>query len=1015
MPVTIKRLSTVSLMRLVLALSPVAAISAVGTLTAADSQTAPTPDSAGPDFNRDVRPILAKHCFTCHGPDEDAREAGLRLDTQSGSRQDLGGYQAVIPGDADESELFLRVTSDDEDLRMPPADGHPPLSNSDIATLRRWIDSGGQYKAHWAFRAATEPPLPTVENPDWCRGVIDRFVLHRMEQHGLSPGGDAEPVALIRRVYMDLLGTTPTPDEVRRFVSDTRPDAYEALVDRLLAAPEYGERFARPWLDLARYSDTNGYEKDRPRTIWPYRDWVIDAINADKPFDQFSIEQLAGDMLPDATRAQRIATGFHRNTMLNEEGGIDPLEYRFYAMVDRVATTGTVWMGLTTGCAQCHTHKYDPLTHTDYYAMMALMDNADEPELNADPQAVIEQRESLRRRIEKREQEIVDGVLLSDDADPDLRGALETWQTERGNQVSNWTTVAPDQLESTMPTLAVLDDGSVLASGDATKRDVYTLTMPAIDADQPVTAIRIEALAHPTLPAKGPGLAFYEGRRGDFFLSELDVSVGETPVTIAAGTTSVPNAKPGNGKTYPGNIFDGDGSTGWSIPGDAGQTQRLVIPLDPPTRLNQAWTLEMLFERHYVAGLGHFRIDVTTDANPQAMQISSDLQRELVQSKSSGAKSPRLKRALALEFLRDAPEMAKHRKPIEALRKQIPDDIRTLVMQERPATNPRVTRRHHRGEYLQPKEVVEGAVPEFLATGADDAPSDRLELARWLVSDANPLVGRVTANRAWREFFGTGIVRTAGDFGTQSESPSHPDLIDYLDARLRDTSAIGDRWSIKRLHREIVLSSTYRQAIGTPPETDPGNRLLSVFPYRRYDAERIRDAFLSASGLLCRQIGGPSVYPPQPLAVVQLAYGNTAWPTSTGADRFRRSLYTYSKRTAPFAAMTTFDAPSGELCIARRDSSTTPLQALTLLNDEMYLEIAAGLAEQAVRDATEHDANPTPRAIATQLFRRVLVRSPSDGELDAILAFYRSQTEHDQPWMLVARALMNTDEAITTP
>ncbi len=326
-----------------------------------------------------------------------------------------------------------------------------------------------------------------------------------------------------------------------------------------------------------------------------------------------------------------------------------------------------------------------------------------------------------------------------------------------------------------------------------------------------------------------------------------------------------------------------------------------------------------------------------------------------------------------------------------------------------------MTRRRHRGEYLQPKESVDAAVPEFFATDPEDGPSDRLELARWLVSDANPLVGRVTANRAWREFFGTGIVRTAGDFGTQSESPSHPELLDYLDVRLRDTSADGIRWSIKRLHREIVLSATYRQSIGTPPPADPDNRLLSVFPYRRYDAETIRDAFLSGSGLLSRQIGGRSVYPPQPESVVQMAYGNTAWPTSTGADRYRRSLYTYSKRTAPFAAFTTFDAPSGELCIARRDRSTTPLQALTLLNDQMYLEIAEGFADAAVRDAGQSDAEAQPRDIARRLFRRVLVRQPCEDELDAILAFFRSQSEHERPWMLVARALMNTDEAITTP
>ena len=591
----------------------------------------------------------------------------------------------------------------------------------EIEILRAWVKSGGQYNVHWSFRPTANVPVPTVEHPEWCRGPIDRFVLHHLEQSGLQPGPAADRTALIRRVYLDLLGTTPTPEEVSQFVSDKRPTAYEALVDRLLATPEYGERFARSWLHLARYSDTNGYEKDRPRTIWPYRDWVINAINSDQPFDAFSVDQLAGDMLPDATREQRIATGFHRNTMLNEEGGIDPLEYRFYAMVDRVATTGTVWLGLTAGCAQCHTHKYDPITHTDYYALMALLDNADEPELNADPVSVIARRENLLLEINALEQQVVDRAILAGgagkendgqendgqgSAPSELAESFVAWQQQRLSQVSDWETVTPIALESTMPLLTLQPDGSVLASGDATKRDVYTLTMPALDSEFPVTAIRIEALAHASLPARGPGLGFYEGRRGDFFLSELELSRSGIPIPISVGTTSVPGAENKNGTTYPGNVFDGDGSTGWSIPGDAGQTHRLVIPLETATALNEPWTIQLLFERHYVAGLGCFRIDYTTDPQPQAMSLSSELQHELVDSKQSGSVSSSLERRLAIEFLRSANETVEQRKPIDRLRGQLPEDVRTLVMQERPVTNRRQTRRHHRGEYLQPKEIV---------------------------------------------------------------------------------------------------------------------------------------------------------------------------------------------------------------------------------------------------------------------------------------------------------------------
>ncbi|MEO1617844.1 MAG: PSD1 and planctomycete cytochrome C domain-containing protein [Planctomycetota bacterium] len=964
------------------------------------------------DFNRDVRPILAKHCFACHGPDEEARESGLRLDTQSGSREDLGGYQAVVPAKPHKSALLLRVTSDDVDLRMPPAESHPALGTDEIRVLRHWIQRGGEYSLHWAFRKPKRPAVPAVEDAGWCRGPVDRFVLRRLEQAGLSPGEMADSERLIRRVSMDLVGIPPDTETVTRFLRDPSDHAYEQLVDRLLASPSYGERFATPWLDLARYSDTNGYEKDRPRTIWPYRDWVINALNEDKPFDQFSIEQLAGDMLPRATRSQRIATGFHRNTMLNEEGGIDPLEFRYHAMVDRVATTGTVWMGLTTGCAQCHTHKYDPITHTDYYAMMALLDNADEPELGADHPSVIGERERLTKAIREQELEIVERVLLNDTFNADQE-AFTQWASQQRSQASRWTVCRPRQMESSMPLLSLTDEGSILASGDATKREVYTLNMPPLESDKVVTAIRLEALSHESLPARGPGLAYYEGRRGDFFLSELKLLVNDRPVELSTGTTSIANAKPGNGKTFPGNVTDDEGFTGWSIPGEAGQTHRLVLPLAQPLRLDQTWTLTLLFERHYVAGLGHFRIDVTTDDAPIALAIPSRLEHRL----ACGEQSPDLNRSLALEYLRTAERMKPHRKTIDTMRSRIPKPVRTFVMQERPASNPRVTRRHHRGEYLQPREVVEPSILELFAEVGETSegkmrPRNRLEFAHWLVSDANPLVGRVTVNRAWRSFFGAGIVRTAGDFGTQSEPPSHPELLDYLSDRLQGDSPTGMNWSLKKLHRQIVLSSTYRLAVGKAPEEDPDNRLLSVFPYRRYDPQRIRDAFLAAANLLVNETGGPSVYPPQPATVMQIAYGKPKWPTATGKSRFRRSLYTFSKRTAPFAAYATFDAPSGEQCIARRESSTTPLQALTLLNDAMYLEIAREFAKSVVE---ELGPAAEDNEIAGLLFRRLLTREPTEIERTALVEFYRSQTEHPDPWMLVARVLMNTDEAITVP
>ena len=971
------------------------------------AQQVPT-DDGPPDFNRQVRPILAKHCYACHGMDDKTREADLRLDTLDGSRQ------AIEPGDPEASEVWLRVISDDEDLRMPPADAHPALDQNSLDILKRWIESGAEYELHWALRPTRTVSVPLVNDKTWPRGPIDCFILSRLEAAGLSPASPAAPTALLRRVYMDLIGVPPTPEQADRFAADPSDTHYQQIVDHLLASPQYGERFARPWLDLARYSDTNGYEKDRPRTIWPYRNWVIDAINQDMPFDQFSIEQLAGDMLPDATEQQRIATGFHRNTMLNEEGGIDPLEYRFYAMVDRVATTGTVWMGLTTVCAQCHTHKFDPITHHDYYALMALMDSADEPEMNADSPQVISQRKQIQEQIANLEEQTIEQLdLLDAKTDKPLASAYATWKHQQLSQTIAWATVPPQSMKSTMPRLETLADGSVLASGDATKRDVYTLTMPPLATDDPITAIRIEALAHPSLPSNGPGLAFYEGRRGDFFLSEIRITTEQGSVELDIGSTSVPNAKKGNGKTFPGNVLDENGSTGWSIPGGSGQSHRLVLPLKQATRLDQPWTIELLFERHYVAGLGHFRIDVTGDKNPAASALPSDLQFELAQSPQPLPAD--LDQQLATQYLRLSPAMAEQRKPIDQLRRRLPGETRTLVMKQRPADFHRETMLRHRGEYLQAREVVPPRIPTIFQRPHSKQPSDRLELAQWLVSDGNPLVGRVTANRSWRLFFGSGIVQTAGDFGTQSLPPTHPDLIDYLDARLRDRSPRGDAWSLKRLHREIVLSATYRQAVGSPPDRDPDNQLLSVFPYHRYDAERIRDSMLRSAGLLSQQVGGPSVYPPQPKAVVALAWGNAPWPVANGANRYRRSLYTFSKRTAPFAAAVTFDAPSGEQCLARRDSSTTPLQALTLLNDAMFVEIAGKLAEDTLRECRQQTPNPSPEQIASTLFRRVLIRQPSDDELKAFVDFFQQQSQHPNPWMLVARVLLNTDEAITTP
>lgn len=965
------------------------------------------------DYQREIRPILASKCFACHGPDEQTREAGLRLDMAEDN-------SSLVPGNREESELWVRITSDDADLRMPPSKSHEPLTPAQIAKLGEWIDAGATYENHWAFELPKQTPAPEIKDAEAVRGLIDRWIQAKLDAKGLVASGEADRASLIRRLYLDLLGITPTTDEVDRFIQDKSPVAYERLVDRLLASPDYAERWARPWLDLARYADTNGYEKDRARTIWPYRDWVLSAINEDMPYDQFSIRQLAGDMLPGATIDDVIATGFHRNTMLNEEGGIDPLEFRFHAMTDRVATTGLVWLGLTTGCAQCHTHKYDPVTHHDYYSMMAIMNNADEIEQEVLSGSMAQQRSEIEAEIVRREDQWITETFsnpqtasVSDDAKAKIQKEYDSWRKSLAESASRWETVRPTRMESTSPYLKVLDDGSVLASGDVTKRDVYRFEF-ALDGDvserlKSITAVRLEALPDDSLPAKGPGMAYYEGRRGDFFLSELTVTADGMPAKLRDASHSYGKNGLGSGSTDAGNVIDGEGSTGWSTAEAEGKANRWVANLDKPLPAKGVIAIELVFERHYAAPLGRMRFSFANrEGNAVALSVPAEQEAMLVFNEPSD----RIEHELRRQFFQTSEATKAEYGPIASLRGQMPQPVRTLVMKER-RDNPRTTHRHHRGEYLQPKDTVEPGILTAFASFAETKPKNRLEFAQWLVSDDNPLVGRVTVDRAWREFFGRGIVHTAGDYGTQSEPPSHQELLDHLASDLIDSG-----WSIKRLHREIVLSAAYRRSSHRRPEVsevDPENRLLAIGPRRRMEPERIRDSLLAASGLLSRRFGGPSVYPPQPASVTALAYGNTPWPVSANGDRYRRSVYTYAKRTAPFAAFTVFDAPTGELCLPRRDISNSPLQSLTLMNDEMYLDIASKLIE----DIKRHQPSIGDKEMAETIFRRLLSRTPDEQEQVSIVQFYEalaSETpDTTERWKLVARALMNLDETITTP
>jgi hypothetical protein len=975
------------------------------------------------DFNRDVRPVLAQQCFTCHGMDDHGRKGKLRLDLpESALGAGKSGEIAIVPGKPDASEVVKRILATDEDEVMPPPHTKKVLSEKDKATLKAWIAEGANYEAHWAYTP------PKAIN---AKASIDQFIRARLEKEGLKPSPEADAYTLVRRVYLDLIGLPPTPAEADAFVNDKAPDAYGKLVDSLLNSKQYGERWARRWLDLARYADTNGFEKDRPRQIWPYRDWVVKALNDDMPFDQFSIKQLAGDMLPNATPEDIIATGFHRNTMLNEEGGIDPNEYRFYAMVDRVGVTGTAWMGLTLNCCQCHTHKYDPILHTDYYSVMALLNNADEPtyfiptpEIKAQQDANVVKIEQLERALPSK---FPGGTAA-------MKSRFANWIAEESKVASTWQIIRPTAMKTTMPHLEEQPDGFILGSGDISKSDVYDLSFKA--PIKGVTAIKLEVASHPSLPNDGPGLTNYEGPLGGFFLSELKATQNGQPVKIAsaeatneeeedkindaAPTAAKPKKAARKAAAKKTNTamasLDGEMSSGWQVLGGYGQSHAAVFHFEKPVDLTNGFDLKMLFEKHFACPLGHFRLSVTTSDHATATGHPFEVENAL----AAGDQTKR--EALMREFLVTAQEMKQAAAPLLTARRQMPRGQATLVMNERPASNPRPTNRYHRGEYLQPKETVPPAVPAFLPSLPKDAPANRLTFAKWLFSPENPLTARVTVNRQWQAFFGRGLLKSLEDFGYQSEPPSHPELLDWLAVEY-----VKQGWSMKKLHKLIVMSQTYRQASslvvrpsgrsdGLKPErqADPENILLARGARFRLDAEIIRDAALKAAGVLSPKMGGPGVYPPQPASITsEGTYGKFEWKTSEGEDRYRRSLYTFTKRTAPFAMATTFDAPTGEACLAKRDVSNSPLQALTLLNDQMFMEAAAAMARNVIAESQDDDSR------LTNTFRRCLTRPPGADELTMLKTFLAKQRvekmEGEALWTAVCRAVLNLDEAITHP
>ena len=986
---------------------------------------------ATPDFDRDILPILHARCFSCHGGAEQ-RKGGLLLISLEDAR--LGGDSggpAVVPGDSAASQLIQKVTNSDPLKRMP-AKGEP-LSASEIDLLRQWIDSGAAWgnvetvraamppRTHWAFKAPMRPDiLPLGKSPS----PIDAFVAAKLEEHKLSPSPEADRRTLIRRTTLDLTGLPPTPAEVEAFVKDTRPGAYVRVVDRLLESPRFGERQARIWLDAARYADTNGYEKDRPRSIWPYRDWVIKAFNDNMPFDRFVVEQIAGDLLPDAGESQRIATGFHRNTMLNEEGGIDLAEDRFKATVDRVATTGKVFLGLTLECAQCHSHKFDPISQREYYRFFAFLNDTYDTTLELRDPAIVDERRAASESIAQLKEWTVAAAAHS----PSAQAEYAAWLADTSARAVDWRVVIPSRVNSAKgQTLSPLFDGSILAEGDVVNDDVYVADF---DLDGgPITAVRLEALPHPSLPGGGPGRGTILGE-GDFFLTRFEAFAvpsanpdAMVPVAIGGATQDFA----AEGKTAQ-QALDDKTDTGWSVNAATGQAHAAVFAFAEPVKTEGGGRLRLRIEQNYIHQqvIGRFRISVTSALGPVTSPgVPAHIEALVREDTRTEADETELRDYHALHV---APSTKGLRDRIAAMSKALPAWASTLTLTQR--EQPQSTRIHHRGEFLEPRAEVQPGVPAVLHPLPAEASHDRLAFARWLVSPENPLVGRVTMNRLWQQYFGQGIVATVDDFGTRGDAPTHPELLDWLAVEF-----VEGGWDLKAMHRLIVTSATYRQSSRVAPEhleADPLNRFLERAPRLRLDAEVLRDSALADAGLLNETMGGPSVYPPQPEGVTSLAYGGTEWPTSKGSDRHRRGLYTYWKRTVPYPGAMVFDTPPGDEACVRRRRTNTPLQALAMLNDPVYVEAAQALALRVLDEGGTADEDRV-----RFLYSICLSREPDDQELERMETFLRrddthtvdkatalarsgpaamrapTRTDELAKWALLCRAVLNLDETIT--
>ncbi len=990
----------------------------------------PPPDTRTVDFATDIQPLLAKNCLRCHGAGK--QESGFRLDRRADALKggELFAGRAIVPGKSAESILVQAVAHIHPDLKMPKKGDR--LSAEQVGLVRAWIDQGASWpesavtsagvdpSKHWAFKAPVRPGLPSVSDRKWPRTPVDHFILARLATEKLKPSPEADRVTLLRRLHLDLTGLPPTVADVDAFLADKSSDAYEKAVEKLLASPHYGERWGRHWLDAARYADSDGYEKDMSREMWPYRDYVVSAFNRDLPYDRFVIEQFAGDLLPDAAQDQFVATGYLRNSMVNMEGAIDPEQFRMEAMFDRIDAIGKGVLGLTIQCAQCHNHKYDPMTQEEYYRMFALLNNDHEarPAVYApDQQMKISE---LRRQIDELEQELQHRW-------PDWEQRMAAWEESvRGDQ-PEWIVIRDLHYEGDRSQrYEFLPDGSLLACGYApTYMTQWWRTTNDLSG---LTAFRIELLNDPSLPYGGPGRAFNGTcALSEFFVEAVDLNAPTNKSKAIWAKASADYNQPkraleenftdrttNSRMTGPIEFaIDGSDKTGWGInagPGRRNQERKAVFMAEKPLGYgaNTYWRIGLQqtlggwnSDDHMNNNLGRYRISATRAKGPVTADPLPRKVREIVAAGAAKNRSRAQQAAVFSYWRTTVPEWRETNDRIEKLRDQWPEGATSLTLL---AGKQRPTSVLRRGDWLKPTHAVTGGTPAFLhalPAGAVGQGKDRLAFARWLVDRKSPTTARVFVNRVWQAYFGVGLVATPEDFGVQADAPSHPELLDWLAVEFMEpTVRIGragakteQPWSIKHLHRLIVNSATYRQSSRVTPELqsrDPYNRLLARGARFRVEGEIVRDIALSVSGLLNPKLGGRAVMPNAPEYLFQppASYAPFPWKNEVGDENYRRALYTFRRRSTPYPALQTFDVPNADFSCVKRQRSNSPLQALVSLNEPIFVECAQNLARRIVVEG-----GATDDARLAYAFRRVLARMPAPEEKRELLALLQRERQ----------------------